>query len=60
MTWGEWVESDYNSEAWYFEEVLLPDRQKLILIWGLAPDIYLNVSPEDVIQSNYDYETSWI
>lgn len=60
MTWGEWVESDYNSEAWYFEEVLLPDRQKIILIWGLAPDIYLNVSPEDVIQSNYDYETSWI
>lgn len=60
MTWGEWVESDYNSEAWYFEEVLLPDRQKFILIWGLAPDIYLNVSPEDVIQSNYDYETSWI
>lgn len=60
MTWGEWVESDYNSEAWYFEEVLLPDRQKIILIWGSAPDIYLNVSPEDVIQSNYDYETSWI
>lgn len=66
MTWGEWVESNYsiNNESgiseWYFEEISTPSGNKNVLRWTLALDIYLDVSPETIIQANHNYETSWI
>ena len=66
MTWGEWVESNYNINnesgisEWYFEESYTPSGNINVLRWVLASDIYLDVSPEAIIQANYNYETSWI